>query len=277
MAHNEPELLHKLLVCLDDERNDIYIHLDVSFREIDEETLKNITKFSKVFLIERKSIIWSSYTQIDCELRLLRAAAPRGYGYYHLISGVDLPIKTQDYIHDFFEKHRGQQFVSITPVKTWKIESRYKYYHFERINKRLPRKWSRVLRFPFAMLQALLFINRHRNVNIENYFWGDAWFSITHDFADFILSKEDEISKIYNHGFFSDEVFMQTYLMNTHFKEKASPLGSVRLIDWTRGNPYTWSSMEFNEIMASNAIFTRKFSMEKDADIINKIIEKVGP
>ena len=43
----------------------------------------------------------------------LRALLDRyNYEYYHLISGVDLPIKTQDDIHDFFNKHKQNIFWS---------------------------------------------------------------------------------------------------------------------------------------------------------------------
>ena len=33
------------------------------------------------------------------------------YAYYHLLSGADLPIKSQDYIHEFFHKNSGKEFV----------------------------------------------------------------------------------------------------------------------------------------------------------------------
>jgi len=275
MAHNEPELLCKLLECLDDERNDIYIHLDERFDSITEESIKDIIRLSNLYFIDRKPIYWSGYSQIDCELRLLRASIPLKYRYYHFISGVDLPIKSQDYIHKFFEEHDGEEFLSSTKVKTWKIASRYKYFHFEKINNKLPRKWSRSLRYLFSLLQALLLINRMRNFPIKDFYWGQAWFSITHEFAEYLLQEEPMISDKFNNGFFNDEVFLATLLMNSKFRENLSPMGYARLIDWDRGKPYIWTSNEFDEIMASDALFSRKFSMKKDADVIDKIVNRI--
>ncbi|GLU44903.1 beta-1,6-N-acetylglucosaminyltransferase [Allomuricauda sp. NBRC 101325] len=275
MAHNEPELLCKLMKCLDDERNDIFIHLDEKFDAISEDELKGLLQYSNITFIERKPIFWSGYSQIDCELRLLKEAVKSNYAYYHLISGVDLPIKSQDYIHNFFEEHKGQQFLSVTKVTTWKIASRYKYYHFIAINKRLPRKWSRSLRYPFSFLQACLFINRARKIQIKDFYWGQAWFSITNDFAKYIVDKEGFIAEKFDNGFFNDEIFMQTLLMNSEFKETYSGKGYARLIDWDRGKPYTWTMEEFEELMDSKALFSRKFSMNKDAEVIEKVLDKI--
>jgi len=276
MAHNEPELLCKLIKCLDHERNHIFLHLDKRFDYLSEKELSNIAKKSKIFFVERKEVHWSGYSQIDCELRMLKDAIPYKYGYYHFISGVDLPIKTQDYIHDFFEEHSGIEFVSAEKVETWKVASRYKYYHFIGLNKRMSRAWSRSLRFVFSALQAVLFIDRTRKMPFKDFFWGGAWFSITHDFAKYIIDEEPNIYNHYKHGFFNDEVFLATYLMNSKFKEKHSSYQDVRCIDWTRGNPYIWTNKEFEEIMASEAIFARKFSMNKDKEVIERIINQIS-
>jgi uncharacterized protein (DUF433 family) len=275
MAHNEPELLCKLLQCLDDERNDIYLHLDERFDALTEDQIRDVLTEAHVSFVERKPIYWSGYSQVDCELRMLKAALPGKYGYYHFISGVDLPIKSQDYIHKYFEDRYGEQFLSATRVTTWKIASRYKYYHFEKINNKLPRFWSRSLRYVWSMLQALVFINRMRNVPIKEFYWGQAWFSITHDFASYLVEKEPFIYENFNHGFFNDEVFLATLLMNSPFRGNHSPSSYARLIDWDRGRPYTWTIDEYDEIMSSNAIFSRKFSMKKDSEVIDKIISQI--
>lgn len=41
----------------------------------------------------------------------LKRQSKNKYFRYHLISGADLPIKSQDYIHDFFEKNADYEFV----------------------------------------------------------------------------------------------------------------------------------------------------------------------
>lgn len=56
--------------------------------------------------MERTLVTWGGYSQINAELLLLQLATESGiYQYYHLISGSDLLIQTQDVFHDFFEKY----------------------------------------------------------------------------------------------------------------------------------------------------------------------------
>ena len=51
--------------------------------------------------VDRVPVNWGG-SQIRAELSLLKCAVKKKYDYYHLVSGADLPIKTQDEIHQFF-------------------------------------------------------------------------------------------------------------------------------------------------------------------------------
>ena len=47
---------------------------------------------------------------------LLKQAIPSQCDYYRLLSGVDLPLHSMDYIDSFFIAHRGQEFLRLTEV-----------------------------------------------------------------------------------------------------------------------------------------------------------------
>lgn len=104
IAHNEFEILKILLSMLDDERNDIYLHIDKKVRNIDLTEFQ--TKKSKLIILDKRvDVRWGDYSQIKLELLLFETAYKNSkYTYFHLLSGVDLPIQTQDYIHRFFLK-----------------------------------------------------------------------------------------------------------------------------------------------------------------------------
>lgn len=112
MAHKDDETLRTLLRTLDDPRNDIFIHMDAKNTGWDENrALASIDK-AGIFFVPRISVTWGGYSQIACELGLLNAAVDKGrYTYYHLLSGQDLPIKSQDRIHSFFDSCGGKEFV----------------------------------------------------------------------------------------------------------------------------------------------------------------------
>lgn len=57
-----------------------------------------------------------------CELNLFKYAHDLGkYDYYHLLSGKDFPLQSQDYIHNFFKQNEGMEFVHIVNKNSMRI------------------------------------------------------------------------------------------------------------------------------------------------------------
>ena len=128
MVHRNDEVLETLLKLLDDERNDIFIHIDAK-AALRMEELKRYIKKSGFYQAERVRVNWGGYSQIQAELNLLEAAAGQeSYARYHLLSGADLPIKTQDEIHQFFDAHGEKEFVGFCGGIEG-CEERVKLYH----------------------------------------------------------------------------------------------------------------------------------------------------
>ena len=50
----------------------------------------------------------------------------------------------------------------------------------------------------------------------------------------------------------------------------------LRYIDWNRGTPYVFRNEDFDELMASDCMFARKFDAKIDQDIVDKIYQNVG-
>ena len=112
IAHEQFDLLESLLKCIDDARNDIYIHID-SRSELDIGRIEKVLRNSRVEFVPRIHIRWGGFDMVRCEYMLLEAAFENGheYEYVHLISGADLPLKNQDEIHRYFDAHKGEEFV----------------------------------------------------------------------------------------------------------------------------------------------------------------------
>ena len=112
LAHNEFEVLRRLVEALDDSRNDIYIHFD---RKVDTIPDLNTEYAGLTILKHRVSVNWGAPSMLEAEYALFETAVARGsYQYYHLLSGVDLPIKSQDYIHGFLDRNDGKEFIGYT-------------------------------------------------------------------------------------------------------------------------------------------------------------------
>ena len=286
MAHSNVNQLKKLLHCLDYEDNDIFIHFDAKFNDLNIDDIGYICKKSNVIFTNRISVYWGGYSQIQARFILLETArANDKYDFYHFISGQDLPLYSQAYIHDFFDKHKDEEFISIGPYAEWYLK-RVKYFCFR------DNKWSRkfigkCINKLLTFLQKCFAIDRIRHTNIKFYI-GEAWFSVTEQFVDYVLSKKNFCEKYFDHGVCTDELMFATlYMLNsTSFKRYISHythevfdnqrLDIVRAIDWHRGQPYTYRLGDYQMLKESNCLFARKFDEKIDNAIIDKIVSEVS-
>lgn len=95
ICHNNFKILQMLLSAIDDDRNDIYIHVDKKTVDVPFEDIRSTVCHSPLTFIERTFVNWGGYSQINVELALLSEATKTPHAYYHLISGVDFPLKSQ--------------------------------------------------------------------------------------------------------------------------------------------------------------------------------------
>ncbi len=280
MAHNHFGILEKIIVLLDDDRNDFYIHIDKKVKDFDFDEFKSLAKKSNVFFVDRSSINWGGYSQIKCELTLLKSALKGKYSYYHLISGVDMPLKSSDEIHKFFELNSGKEFVHFSRQEDFNsgIYNRFNKYHFLQEHcksNNLINQCERVL----LKIQSILGVNRNKDNDIR-FGFGSNWFSITHELADYVVSNEQMIYKLYKNSACCDEIFLQTLVLNSDFKNRLFYVNDdgdyyscVRFIDWKRGNPYVFKKEDYNDLINSKCMFARKFDLSLDKDIVELIFK----
>lgn len=283
MAHNNFGVLKKQLELLDDERNDFFIHIDQRAKDFNEAWLLQNIKYSKVQFIKREKVFWADYSQTQVEINLIREAINnRGeYAYLHLLSGADLPIKSKEYIFNFFLNDNRIYLCCMSSKDSYqKIRTRY-YFPFINTNYYRKSKLVKGCSLALGILQSLIGINRHKKKgNYGICYCGWNWFSIPQDFAEYILQNESKIYSTFHHTLASDESFMQTVAMNSIFKERIYKLdsreeGAMRRIDWQRGGPYTFRTEDYDYIMSSPYLYARKFEETIDSDIIDRIYQEV--
>ena len=274
MAHNEFSVLKKLVSLLDDPRNDIYLHVDKNSADFQEIDFSNIIKYSNLIFCNRLPISWGGYSQIKCEIELLKESIKQFHSYYHLISGVDLPIKRQDEIHAFFNENLGYEFISFDPRSFADYFSeRIQYYYFFQEFLGHKKDNSKLFYLNKLLLkgQQLIGVNRIKNSNLV-FKKGANWFSITHDLANYIVSMEKKINLGYKFTLAADEIFLNTIAWNSTFRERIID-SSLRFTDWKRGQPYIFRNEDFDTLIKSEALWARKFSALVDPVIIDRIIQ----
>lgn len=101
------------------------------------------------FIFHEIDVRWGDISLIQVEFFLFKTAYCKGnYSYYHLISGSDLPLKTQDEIHAFFDAHYPTEFIGFSLGMTCdnRINKVYIFPKYQRIKNRYGNKVLCLLR-----------------------------------------------------------------------------------------------------------------------------------
>lgn len=277
-AHGSFKLLKRLILQLDDDDTDIFIHIDKKAGEINYDEFEKITQHSNVFCLRnRVSVIWGHITLTLTSIMILEAALKhKEYDYFHLISGVDFPIKSNSYIKEFLSQHQGYEFVGFSG---WHETLNYKLqlYHF--IPRNLQQRYS-ILGYTDRLLlkiQKCLGIRHFKDT--KKFSKGCNWWSITAGLAKDIVGHKKDFKDVYKYTSCSDEIFLQTFINQNVGKYQVFDShdeyhSCLRHLDWKRGNPYVFTIDDFEELKNSPALFARKFS-EGHMDIIDKIEQEL--
>ncbi|MBP5511804.1 hypothetical protein J6X90_00215 [Candidatus Saccharibacteria bacterium] len=281
LAHNNKEILKMLIETLDSEYFDLFIHADLK-SDINEKELKKLVKKSNLYFYKELNIKWGGISIAQGEYLLLNKIIEKNnnYEYIHIISGVDFPLKSNKEIYTFFHKNLGKEFIHYQADSLPKVKEDWtKLYRFFPKNYR-KYKFIRAAELLSQKVQKLVGVNRIKHSKIK-YMTGANWVSITEDLARYLLSKEEEFNKTFKYCHFPEELFIQTYVEDSPFKDKLydktysnDHSACKRQIDWSRGNPYTYKLEDYDELINCGNMFARKFD-SKNIDIVKKLYEKL--
>lgn len=235
----------------------------------------NATKSEFVMLDERVNVHWGDLSVVEAEYALLKAAALNGpYEYYHLLSGVDLPLKSQDYIHEFCARNSGKEFIGFSTYDySSELFVKARLWHLFPEDFKNKSILKHILRTGFLRVQKLLHISRNKKLTMKK---GTQWVSVTDAFVHMLLESEQYVIKTFGHTFCPDEIYKQTLCWNSGFKDKVFDCSDeghscMRAIGWKDGQLIDWSPTDYDELKDSPALFARKFNSQ-DMEFIEKIV-----
>lgn len=275
MMHNKDNNVQKIINLYDNENICFFIHVDKKYKDFD---YSFTSKKSKITYIKRKSLVWGTYSLVECEINLLNSALKVGdFDYFHLISGDDFVLHNVSAFLSFFSNNNNS-YIGLNDLHKSFDDSqkneRTKFYYFLNtvINRNKTCTLSRVLSFlqrALIKVQKIFKINRNKNKEICA---GSQWFSITKEVALFLCDNNTYIKKEFSYTECPDELFIRTLI---EVKKPNFDIidNNLRLIDWDRGSPYCWTFYNLPEIIkeSNSYYFIRKV---KDINLINEL-EKI--
>lgn len=288
MAHRDDLVFRTLVEMLDDTRNDLFIHMDAKLGSYDPSAIEAAcSKAGGVFhLSPRVDVAWGGYQQITVALGLLSLAVKvsdeRGvpFSYYHLLSGQDLPIQTQDHIHEFFSRNKGKEFVGFDSPG-FEYQDRVQLIHPFRgvIGGKSDHRVLDLLDKLACQAQKLFKMKRYRDIDFQK---GSEWWSISDSLAHYVLERRGWVERVFDkRTYIADEIWMQTLVLGSPFRQRLSHMefddaesATMRHIDWKRGAPYVWHTCDFDELVDSPMLFARKFDAKVDSKVVEMVQER---
>ncbi len=279
LAHKNIEQLNRLLEQLNDDASYFFIHIDLKLPDNELSTLNWLP--DRMQMVKRLDTKWADFSLVEATLNAMEAvkATNKEFVSVNLLSGQDYPIKSNNYINNFF-KNKDQRIL---------IE----YYQLPNYDKWSPRGGLyRVDKFFFGMKSHELLgsktlnflgnifpgLKRNQPYNLLP-FAGSQWWTIDMYALNYILGFvkiHPAYSTFHKDTFAPDEIFFHTILLNSKDKRIRNSIANnnKRFIRWKHSgmsHPELLQEEDLHDIMKSDSLFARKFDLEEHPGILDMI------
>jgi len=258
IAHNEFEVLQRLVSLLDHERSDFFIHIDAKVQNLP--TLK-VEKGRLFMLDERVDVRWGSVSQIEAELVLFETALNQGpYTHYHILSGTHLPLKPIDELLKFYDSHTGESVARFWAEDAGDADFKLRRYHFPlrhyKNGSTFQRRLCQLIWQGIIKMQKILGVKHLKNTL---FYKTDNWLSVSEDACRSLAENKDDILEKYRWSFCGDEYFVATELKGKGFPFFNCP--NLLYVEFQHDTPKTFPLSAYPEIQKSGYYWARKFAL----------------
>lgn len=229
-----------------------------------------------VVYLDRHKCYWGDFGHVRATIKAIDYIISNNISFncFSVLTGQDYPIKTQEYMSSLLAKKRDVSYMEFfeLPDERWANGGmeRVDHIHSLLFGKRivLPKRISR------AIHGSLLRLKIAQQADFR-FYGGSSYFTLSSKHTkyvyDFIKNNSDYV-RFFKNSYISDEVFFQTILLNSPYKEEIVN-DNLRLVDWSGpvDYPTIFTANDKNTIKRSKAIFARKFDVSKDAEILDYI------
>ncbi|CAN5266835.1 beta-1,6-N-acetylglucosaminyltransferase [soil metagenome] len=287
LAHKDPDHFNRLIRKIYSNFSSFYIHIDKKadpnpFKEAILDLSSNKIRFIKQF-----DATWGEIGIIKAEILALQEIIKSGddFDFVILISGQDYPIKSNEFIYNFFLNNKGRNFLEILPMPFQdRADSgmhRLERYYFKFLGRKYiypPFKMPRSLKQKILnFLFGVYFSKRKLPKNLQAY-GGEHWWCFSKEAVFYImkyLKEHPEYLEFHRYSLCADEMFFHTIIGNASEKEIKDNIvnDDLRYIDWSEGkdSPKILELSDLDLIRKSSKLFARKFDSNVDSEVLNEI------
>jgi hypothetical protein len=299
LVHKNPLQLSRLVKRLSATDVHFYIHID---KAVSSQPFKDIlTTFSNLNYVEdkdRENITWGDFSMVQATLNAIKMIlAEKKNGYCILLSGQDYPLKSNNFISNYFTQNDGINFMESQPIP-WDYfwydngVGRIENYNFHpkkmtKINIFIPSIQSKLFYRKRTIKQILkLLFSRHfykiwvvlkkrkfpKSVSPHG---GSQWWALpisTLKLIESYLNNNPNYIKFHKYTQVPDEIFFQTIISSKIAKNLISD--KLTYVKWTEDDifsPTTLTIEHFEELKTVRFLYARKFDINFDSQILDEL------
>ena len=273
LVHRDPELFGRLVRRLDNPGvTSFVVHIDQKVGD-DTPFREQVKDVDGVYYAKRESGCWGGYSLVQATLNAIGTLVKEEveFDYAIMMSGQDYPLKSNQYIHDFFAYSSGAQFMEAfnkdSGTKEWQkylFGNRLENYYYRTID---GKRWYRYdggsgywrcndARLakgddawkpceepdgcPFDPEECRGPRKDHKPSIIKDWWGGSQWWALTKEAVQHIhttVGKDNGYAAFHKYTFIPDENFFQSLILNSDRFGKRVINNRLRFIDFSDPNP----------------------------------------
>ncbi|MGJ7918434.1 beta-1,6-N-acetylglucosaminyltransferase [Massilia sp. LXY-6] len=271
-AHKDPHQLNALVEQLRDEDFLIYVHLDAK-GAIDPAEVHPAARQ----IAERVAVHWGCFSQVQATLNSLKqiVAEVPDFDKVLFLSAQDFPLLSNPALKAALAGLRAHELLDTVAIGRepgqWAADYRYQYFYRNEAGKagrlacslanRAMRACGTTRRLPGGLAP----------------YGGSSWWALSRDCVRELLERvrrEPGLVRFFRSVSCPDEMFFQTLVMNSRFRERVLP-ENFRYIQWPEQgarNPKVLDEHDFERIAASKAHFCRKIDSRASAALLPRLL-----
>lgn len=290
LAHKKPQQLNTLISLLNDGKSFFFIHLDKK------STINNyeyIAKIKNCFFVKlRVRCNWGDYSLVQATLNsfaevvhIMNTQHPNANYHVIMLSGEDLPLKSNNEIHSFLSNQKSSSFIHHwkLPYKNWwgggmfRFESFY-YFNFLKYPK--AHKWMNLIIKKVGMHSIIPNDKLKRNFPNLPIYGSSQWMILSKELVQEVLQfsvANHKFNAVFKYVFAPDELYFATLIYNLENKRNfliENVQTHLALFHRFDANPKYVSVEDIQKHSTDTSLFARKFDLKVNSESMSYIINK---
>lgn len=286
-AYTEPLSLKNLVDAVDDERVDIFIHID---KKVDIVPFYNaIQKKSNIFFLPdnlRIKVFWGGYSQVEMQNNMIKYmfSLKRKYEKIVNLTGTDYPLISNDKLIKKLCNKEKEYIIGFDISNEEYINGEKRPPHQNRFLYYFRMDGNRILK---GIVRRMKIKKARSYYDLKyNFYYGSEYWALSYDCLRELVKiydSDSKLQKIMKYSFTPSESWIHTIFFNSEWKDKGIEYSDWEHRELAELSPLTYFDYklqvkvlnmdDWNKILDSKKMFARKIIVGKSDKLIEKINE----